>query len=277
MKLDLTNPLIAFLAQTGESLLALDMEQAALRVSRPAVAPEGSLTAAPGAGDGPRLISVIPVQGIVTPRGNGVAMDRLRNSIRSAANNPDVSVIVLDMDTPGGTYYGTPETGAAVAEAAKTKKVVAMVNNLAASAGYWIASQASEIVMSPSADVGSIGVYRMHIDVSKALADLGVNISLIHAGKFKVEGNPFQPLGEEALAYAQQSVDQSYDEFIKAVADGRGVSLAKVRDEFGQGRVIDADRAVALGMADRIATMPELLASLTPRRSAQRRSAMAFL
>lgn len=276
MKLDMTNPLIALLASTGESLLALDLEQAALRAGRVPVLPDANMVST-SVVEGPKLVAVIPIQGVVTARGGGVAMDRLRNSIRSAANNPDVGAIVLDMDTPGGTYAGTPETAATVAEAAQSKKVVAMVNTLAASAGYWIASQASEIVVSPSSDVGSIGVYRMHIDVSKALEDVGVAINFIHAGKFKVEGNPFQALGDEARAYMQSSVDESYDEFVRAVAAGRGVSITKARDEFGQGRVIGADKAVALGMADRVATMSDVLAGLSGRRTAQRRSAMAFL
>jgi len=272
LKLDLSNPLIAYLAATGESLHALDLELAAIRLGRPAAEPDAKLVATGSGGAG--MIAVIPVQGLMTARGS---LERLRNSMRSAANNPDVSAIVMDMDTPGGTYAGTPETAAAVAEAAKAKKVVAVVNTLAASAGYWLASQASEIVMSPSADVGSIGVYRMHIDVSKALSDLGVTINLIHSGRFKVEGNPFEPLGDEARAYSQASVDESHDEFIQAVAAGRGVSRAKVREDFGQGRVIGADKAVSLGMADRIGTLPEVLSSLAGRRAPQRRSAMAFL
>lgn len=276
MKLDMTNPLIALLASTGESVLALDLEQAVLRAGRVAALPDAKMVASTVT-EGPRLVAVIPIQGVVTARAGGVAMDRLRNSIRSAASNPDVSAIVLDMDTPGGTYAGTPETAAVVAEAAKEKNVIAMVNTLAASAGYWIASQASEIVMSPSSDVGSIGVYRMHIDVSKALEDAGIAINFIHAGKFKVEGNMFQTLGDEARASMQASVDESYDEFLGAVAKGRGVSVAKARDEFGQGRVVGADRAVALGMADRVASMSDVLAGLAGRRSSSRRSAMAFL
>lgn len=276
MKLDMTNPLIALLASTGESVLALDMEQAVLRAGRVAALPDAKMVASTVT-EGPRLVAVIPIQGVVTARAGGVAMDRLRNSIRSAASNPDVSAIVLDMDTPGGTYAGTPETAAVVAEAAKEKNVIAMVNTLAASAGYWIASQASEIVMSPSSDVGSIGVYRMHIDVSKAMEDAGIAVNFIHAGKFKVETNMFQALSDEARANLQAGVDESHGEFLSAVAKGRGVSVAKVRDEFGQGRVVGADRAVALGMADRVASMSDVLAGLAGRRSSQRRSAMAFL
>jgi signal peptide peptidase SppA len=275
MTLQHLNPLAALLAATGESVLAIDAAQAMLRAGRVAAVPDAALHAN-GGNDGPRMVAVIPVQGNLTARGYGVPMDRLRNSIRGAANNPDVSAIVLDMDSPGGTVAGTPETAQVIREAAKQKKVIAVANTLAASAAYWLASQATELVITPSADVGSIGVFSMHLDVSKAMSDFGIAVTMIHAGKYKVEGNPFEALGDEAMAYTQARVDESYDAFIKDIALGRGISQAKVRDDFGQGRTMGAASAVANGMADRIATMSDVLAGLTPRRSQSRRSAMAF-
>lgn len=276
MSLPINNPLAALIAATGENLLAIDAEQALLRAGRPHIEPDANMIAASGTVSA-RSLAIIPIQGTLAARGYGVAMDRLRNSIRSAANNPDVAAIVLDIDSPGGTVAGTPETAATIREAAKMKKVVAVSNTLAASAAFWLASQASEFVVTPSGDVGSVGVLSMHLDLSKALGDLGVAVTLIHAGKYKVEGNPFEPLGEDARANVQARVDEAHTAFVKDVALGRGISQTRVREEFGQGRVVGASQAISAGMADRVATMSDVIAGLTARRVAPRRSALAFI
>lgn len=276
--LHLNSALVALLAATGERILAIDAEQALLRAGRECVAPDARLVAASGGSASQGMVAVIPVQGTLSARGYGVPMDRLRNSIRGAVNNPDVSAIVLDMDTPGGTVAGTPETAAAIREAAQQKKIIAVSNTLSASAGYWLGAQASEFVVSPSADVGSIGVFAMHLDVSKALESLGVSPTMIvsSGSPYKVEGNPFAPLSDEARAYQQARVDESYDQFVRDVAQGRGTSLTNVRENFGQGRVMGADKAVALGMADRVATIGDVIAGLSGKRPSARRSALAF-
>jgi signal peptide peptidase SppA len=137
-----------------------------------------------------------------------------------------------------------------------------VANTLAASAAYWLASAASELVVTPSGEVGSIGVFAIHEDYSAALDRVGVKVSLISAGKYKTEGNPFEPLGEEAQAAVQGTVNDYYDMFIRAVARGRGVSQADVIAGFGEGRVVMAEQAVRLGMADRVATIDEVIGGL---------------
>jgi ClpP class serine protease len=131
-----------------------------------------------------------------------------------------------------------------------------------ASAAYYIGSSASEIVVTPSGLIGAIGVYSMHEDHSQELADSGIKVSLIAAGKYKFEDNPFIPLTDEARAAIQERVDAYYALFTRDVAKGRGVSIDAVRNGFGEGRVVDAKQAVALGMADRIATLDEVIGDL---------------
>ncbi|MCC7371633.1 MAG: S49 family peptidase, partial [Chloroflexi bacterium] len=135
-----------------------------------------------------------------------------------------------------------------------------------ASAAYWIASSADEIVVTPSGEVGSIGVFTAHEDISAALEAEGVTVTLISAGKYKTEGNPFEPLSEEARGAIQARVDDYYSMFVRAVARGRGVKPADVRGGFGQGRVVGADEAVRLGMADRVGTMAQTVERLAGRR-----------
>ena len=174
-------------------------------------------------------------------------------------NNPDVDAIVLDVNSPGGAVYGVQEVSKQIFEARGIKPIVAVANHLMASAAYWIASSADEIVITPSGDVGSIGVFAVHSDMSAALEKAGVNVSLIKAGKYKVEGNPYEPLGEEARAAIQASVDEVYDAFIESVARNRGVKPAIVRNGFGEGRVVRANEAVKLGMADSVGTLEETI------------------
>jgi signal peptide peptidase SppA len=148
------------------------------------------------------------------------------------------------------------------------KKQVAYVGALAASAGYWLAAQADEIISTPSGTAGSIGVYSAHQDMSKALEAEGIDVTLISAGKYKVEGSPFAPLSDEAKAFMQARVDEAYSQFLKDVARGRGVSVADVRNGYGEGRALSAKDAKAAGLIDTIATFDETLSGLTGRKQA---------
>lgn len=232
----------------------------------------------------PSKIALISVSGPLTPRGSwfGSSLSGIAAQVARAAGDPDVAAIILDIDSPGGTVAGTAEAAAAVADAATKKPVCACVNTLAASAAYWIASQASEIVMTPSADVGSIGAMVMHVDYGKALEDAGINVTMIRSEQSpkKNEAHPFGPLSDEAKANLQSRVNDAGADFIRAVASGRKVTQAKVKDEFGQGRMFGARDALARGMADRIGTLDQVISGMVAKmpttRTSRRRSALAF-
>ncbi|NJN53292.1 MAG: S49 family peptidase [Anaerolineae bacterium] len=179
-----------------------------------------------------------------------VSVQKFTAQFRAALRDPDIASIVIDVDSPGGQVGGVEELAAEIFDARGQKPITAVVNTLAASAAYWIASAADEIVISPSGQAGSIGVFLIHEDMSAALAAAGETVTLISAGKYKVEGNPFEPLTEEARGAMQEMVNEYYGMFTKAVARNRGVKVADVRNGFGEGRVVGAGQAVALGMAD---------------------------
>lgn len=174
--------------------------------------------------------------------------------------DPEVAAIVIDQDTPGGIVYGTPELSDKIYGARGTKPILSVSNALSASAGYWIGTAADQMFVTRSGEVGSIGVYMTHTDFSKALDEMGIDVSLIHAGKFKVEGNPFEPLTDEARAELQRYVEEAYEDFLAGVARNRGVDVARVREEFGQGRTVTAERAAEIGMVDGVATLEEVIA-----------------
>lgn len=214
-------------------------------------------------------VAILPLFGTIFPRANlmtqmsgATSAEIFGAQFDALIRDPEVGAIVLDVNSPGGSVYGIQEVAQKIYDARGKKPIVAVSNHLMASAAYWIGSAADEIVISPSGDVGSIGVFAMHQDWSAALDKEGIKVSLISAGKFKVEGNPYEPLGDEARASIQTSVDESYDYFVEAVARHRGVNPAAVRSGFGEGRVVSAREAVKLGMADRIATLEETVNDL---------------
>lgn len=224
--------------------------------------------AASGSTSAPRGVAVVPISGVLSARAGlmeqtsgMVSHEQVAAMLAAAEADQSVRAIVLDINSPGGTVAGTPELAATIR--GLSKPVVAQVSYMAASAAYWLAAQADEIVVTPSGEVGSIGVVRMHEDVSKAADNEGVKVTFITAGKYKAEGNSFEPLSDDARAEAQRSVDQAFAMFVGDVAKGRGVSTATARGEsFGQGRMLGAKDAVAAGMADRIATYDETIARL---------------
>ena len=216
-------------------------------------------------------IAVIPIYGVITQRGNMVddvsgpgmvSTQLVTQMLRQAVADDAVSQILLDIDSPGGSVYGVSELGDAILSARAQKPVVAIANSLAASAAYWVGSQASEFYVTAGGEVGSIGVWQAHFDYSQALAAEGVTPTLISAGKFKVEGNPYAPLSEEAQGFMQSRVDDYFLGFTKAIAKGRNLPIAQVRDGMGQGRVLGADAALAQNMVDGIASFDEVLSKM---------------
>jgi capsid assembly protease len=214
-------------------------------------------------------VAVLPLMGTIFPRANvftdwfgAAALTRFGAQFRQALADPNVSAIVLDVDSPGGSVAGVDEMATEIYRSRGAKPVVAVANHMAASAAYWIATAADELVVAPSAEVGSIGVFAAHEDFSQAMDTAGIKTTLISAGKYKVEGNPYEPLSPEARAAIQARVDDYYSLFARAVARQRGANVDDVRDGYGEGRVVGAREAVKLGMADKIGTLDETISRL---------------
>jgi signal peptide peptidase SppA len=231
----------------------------------------------------PTKVALVSIAGPLTPRGSwyGSSLAAIAAQVSRAAADPDVAGIVLDVDSPGGTVAGTAEAAAAVAAAAQVKPCVACVNMLAASAAYWISSQASKVVMTPSADVGSIGAMIMHVDYGKALEEAGINVTMIRSEQspMKNEAHPFGPLSDGARAFLQGRANEAGADFIKAVAGGRKTTQTNVRENFGQGRIFGAREAIARGMADDVMTLGDVVGGILQKaatRPSRRRSALAF-
>ncbi len=184
----------------------------------------------------------------------------IKAELQEALNNPQVKSIILDMDSPGGTVAGAFDLRDFILESRGTKPIVALANDNMNSAAYLIGSAADEVYITQTGKAGSIGVVAMHIDRSKQNEEAGVKPTFIYAGDYKTAGNPHEPLGEDSLGYLQESVNQSYDMFVKAVAETRGLSEQAVRDT--EARVYMGEKAVSAGLADGVTTMDALLEKL---------------
>jgi HK97 family phage major capsid protein len=192
----------------------------------------------------------------------GTSTERFADDFDAAVADGNISAIVIDCDSPGGNVTGTPELAKRVFAARGKKKIVAVANSLMASAAYWICSAADEVVCTPSGEVGSIGVFCVHLDESGMNEMLGLKYTIIKAGAHKAEGNSLEPLSPEAQAFMEEQVGEFNDMFVGAVSKHRAVSVKDVNAKFGQGRCLTASQAKAAGMIDRIETLQDTLIRL---------------
>jgi capsid assembly protease len=227
-------------------------------------------------------VGVIPVFGVLAQKMNlfldisgGTSYQQLLKQFRDFRDDPQVKAIVFEHDSPGGEVFGCIEAAEEIFAARDTKRLIAVVNPMSCSASLFLACACSEIVVTPSGEIGCIGTIMCHTDYSKQNEMIGIDPTYIVSSPYKAEGNPDEPLGDEALAYLQSTVDAYGDQFEKFVAKGRAVPVSKVKSDFGQGRVLLARDAVKVGLADRIATMDETIAKLVGRRGAMAAAAAA--
>ena len=229
-------------------------------------------------GDG--LTGIIPIYGTIMPHANvmtemsgGTTVDGVRGMLHAAMGDPDISRVIFDIDSGGGSVEGITELAAEIRAARGIKPMTAIANYSMGSAAYWLGVQADEVVASPSAIVGSVGVYGVHEDWSEANAKAGVQPTYIASSQFKVEGNPDAPLSTEAAQHMQSLVDASADQFIRDVAAARGIAIKAVQSGFGEGRAFHPAEALARGMIDRIASFDEVRVGKAPRMKARRQEA----
>lgn len=214
--------------------------------------------------------AVLALHGPISQRMNlfseisgGTSTEIFGRDFDAAMADPDVNAIVLSIDSPGGNVAGVEEVAQKIYNARGSKPIVAVADSLAASAAYWIGSQADQFVASPSSQIGSIGVVTAHRDVSKAEDATGVKTTVISIPDAKSEGHPYAPLSEDALNGVLASMQPFYDLFTKAVARGRGVKQSDVKDGYGKGRVLAAVPAKAAGMVDRIESLSDVITRLS--------------
>lgn len=203
----------------------------------------------------------------------GTSTIQARRDIRQAAADPDVSAILLAIDSPGGTVAGTDDLATEVRNARKQKTVWAHVDDLCASAAYWVASQAERItVNSPTALVGSIGTMQVVRDSSEADKMAGIRTLLFATGPLKGAGTPGVPVTDDQTAYFQDTISKSQEIFDAAVRSGRKLS-AKELENVRSGAVFIAGDAQDRKLVDAIQPLAKTLSELSRGAPAERRRA----
>jgi signal peptide peptidase SppA len=220
-------------------------------------------------------VAIVPIRGVIaryssdvngSSQPQGTSAEQIQAQLKQAEATPGVWCVLLACDSPGGTVAGTPDTAAAVADLATRMPVIAMIDELGASACYFIASQATKVYANQSALVGSIGVISRLVDSSKAAEKAGLKVHVLRSAHLKAPGQPGEVVTDAQVANGQARVDSMMSMFSAAVATGRNLSpeqMAKVTS----GQVWLASEAQALGLIDGITTLPKILSDLKTNQS----------
>lgn len=215
-------------------------------------------------------VAIITITGSLVNRGAWIgassgltSYEGIGHQLKSAASDDAVHSVILDLHSPGGEATGAFEVAGLVRALSSKKRTIALVNGMACSACYAIASGGTEIVTTETGVSGSIGVVMLHADYSKWLAKEGVDPTLIFAGAHKVDGNPFEPLPVDVRDELQGEVTAFYNLFLETVAKGRGNRLTAEAARATEARTFIGRAAVEAGVADRLGTFEDVLSELT--------------
>lgn len=209
-------------------------------------------------------IAIIPVTGTLINRFGSsyswlTGYNFISQMVRAAKADTDVKGILLDVNSYGGEAAGCFECAQTIYDARGTKPIVALIDSNSYSAGYAIASAADRMYCIPSGGAGSIGVVCMHIDFSKMLDKVGINVTFIFSGDHKVDGNPYEALPDDVKAAYQKRVDASRVRFATLVAQNRGLSVEAVMAT--EAACFPASEALALKLIDAVATPEQAMSA----------------
>lgn len=201
-------------------------------------------------------VAVIQVNGEIALGGDGgpLATERatpqkIKEALRKAERDDSIKAIVIEIDSPGGSVVASEEIADAIKEA--NKPTVAWLGEVAASGGYYVASASDVIIADRSSIVGSIGVISIFPEYSGLLQKIGVNMTVIKAGKYKDFSTGFRPMTDKEKQMMEDVVYEVYDQFIGEVAENRNLSKDYVR-KIAEGRIYLGPRAKELGLVDEI-------------------------
>lgn len=249
----------------------IDIDAVEARLGRPLASEQQDYTVREGG------VAVLAIEGVIAAKANmftrisgGASAQLLSTQLESAAVDARVQSIILNIDSPGGSVFGTPEFAATVRDVALIKPVVTLSDQLMASAAYWFGSASNAVfITGPTVFVGSIGVLQTH-DYSPASS--GRTTTEITAGRYKRMASDNAPLNDEGRAYLQARVDHVYSVFVEAVAAHRGVDVNTVLERMADGRVFVGQQAIDAGLVDGFSSLDALAEQLAtdPSRYAKR-------
>ncbi|WP_100635934.1 signal peptide peptidase SppA [Marinomonas polaris] len=211
------------------------------------------------------IVAMIPMRGVIGAD-NEIESSEFVGLLDAAYQNSRLKGVVIEMNSPGGS----PVHSGIIYDAIRAKEqnypdipVLVVVEDMAASGGYYIASAANEIYADKASLVGSIGVISSGFDASNLLEKIGVERRTFTAGRNKAFLDPFAPMTEEAKVKWQAVLDETHQQFINAVKEGRGDRLV-ITDDVFSGMVFTGSQAIKIGLIDGLASVNEILDARFP-------------
>ncbi len=198
-------------------------------------------------------VAVLPITGVITD--SEATIDQLKKF----AKDGSVKAIVLRINSPGGGVGPSQEIFAEVRKLKDKKPVVASLGAVAASGGYYIACGSRKIYANPGTITGSIGVIMQFVNVKELIEKIGVKGFVVKSGELKDTGSPLRDMTPEERQYLQSVIDNVYGQFVRAVAEGRGLDVEAVR-KIADGRVFTGEQAKALGLVDALGGQEDAVA-----------------
>ncbi|HVV53747.1 MAG TPA: signal peptide peptidase SppA [Mucilaginibacter sp.] len=212
--------------------------------------------------DSKNRIAIIYASGeIVSGNGddNSIGSDKISEALRKARLNDDIKAVVLRVNSPGGSSLASDVIWREVSLTRKAKPIIVSMGDLAASGGYYISCAADSIFAEPNTITGSIGIFAIIPNLQKLFNDkLGITFDGVKTGKYADLGDISRPLTPEEKAILQNQVNRGYDEFTKAVADGRHKTQAYI-NSIGQGRVWTGAQAIKNGLVDHLGNIRDAI------------------
>lgn len=199
-------------------------------------------------------------QGVGLVEVKGMILDS-RETVRQLRyfyRQDNVKAVVLRVDSPGGVVAPSQEISAEVGKFAAKKKIIVSMGSLAASGGYYISAPATLIYANPGTITASIGVILKLSNIETLMDKIGIKSYALKTGKYKDSGSPVRRLSEEDRAMLRAVIDNTHEQFVRAVAAGRKLPVEEVR-KIADGRILTGEQAVAYRLVDRLGTLQDAI------------------
>lgn len=207
-------------------------------------------------------LGVVPVTGTLIPGSAGwmsmfgiTGYQDIIDGLAALAFDPEIKSIFMPIDSGGGSVSGVQQVADLVAQIAKVKPIYAHIDSIGGSAAYWLIAGATQISIDPAGQAGSIGAVMVHRSRQRAMADAGIDTTIVRSGDYKMIGGPDEALSELAKAEYQSKVDDLAGMFLASVAKMRNTTTTELDANAGKGRMFLGKRALSVGLVDKVQTM----------------------
>ncbi|WP_129618692.1 signal peptide peptidase SppA [Bacteroides stercoris] len=188
----------------------------------------------------------------------GINSEKVIKDLRKLKDDENVKAVVLRVNSPGGSAYGSEQIWYAINQLKKEKPIIVSMGDYAASGGYYIACNADTIVAEPTTLTGSIGIFGMMPNAKGLTEKLGVNFDVVKTNPYADFGNLTRPMNDGEKGLMQMYVNKGYELFLTRCSDGRGISMEEL-DKIAQGRVWTGSTAKELGLVDELGGLDKAL------------------